>query len=912
MGLMRTSNYRALAVLLVVPILTQVLMLKAASQTLPINTTRLPNGHAIHVVEKHEQPIITIDTWVDVGSSQEMNANNGITHFLEHLIFKGTPKHKAGVADAIIENKGAVFNAATSSDYTHFYITLPSRFFDEALALHADMLLNATIPTPELDRERPVVQEEINRSTDNPQRQLYTQFMAQLFPGHGYSQDTLGPKRNIATLPRQTIMDYYHNWYTPSRFHTIIVGDITPDKAVAAVKQAFVRQAKADTPPAKGNEGPVAALAKPEKTAVNAGIKPVQSSSVRVNGLDNIKSLYWTAGWQGPKVAEVEDMVALDAAMYALGGGKNSRLHKQLVEQAPLVNQVVAYNMSLKEAGALQIYAELKPEQWATVNQTLSRNLVDLLHNGITQQELDAFKVQTLTEKKYSQETTDGLSNQIGYFAITSKLSDMDRYMDAVNALTVADVQRVLPKYIDLTKSTVSAIAPSKHVDAVTRQQQQWVHELPQTPLTPMDKSATVKTATVKSVTLPNKTRLLLNPTEGAQTTTVKLFAPGGQRAEPKPGIASLAAILMTKGTTNRSTEALNDALDANGLSLSVVTNDDHLEVTASATAEQFGLLQALLLDVLQNPAFSQSELDKAKTRMKQAIEASRDDLGTRAKETFYQSLYPNHPYGAVGQRLLDSVDSITLDDIKQYVAQSFQPDQLVLVLSGKLPHQPEHVARQLVSKTPCQTLAIANNPVPPADTMPRVKPPAAGLHAVSLPNIAASQVIHGYQAPAIGSRDYPAAKLLAAVLGSGLSSRLFVNLREKRSLAYSVGASLKPGLQASTFLMVGGTDPKNQSALADGMQRELAALAKTPLTEAELQNVKDKVIGQFALGHETPAEQAQLLGYYEAMGLGYQFDTQYPKLLQQVTAKQIQAVAKHWVSQPVTTAIVQPQKSKS
>ena len=203
---------------------------RAETITPTIVEARLPTGQNLYIKEDHSRPIVTIDTWVKTGSVNETAENNGVSHFLEHLLFKGTERYGPGQIDRLLESRGAQFNAATSDDFTHFYITTAPAYFEEALALHADMMTHAAIPPKELPQERKVVQEEINRADDNPSRQLYVELSRRMYGTHGYGMDTLGPKENIARIPRENILAYYHYWYQPRNFNTIIVGDIDPNK----------------------------------------------------------------------------------------------------------------------------------------------------------------------------------------------------------------------------------------------------------------------------------------------------------------------------------------------------------------------------------------------------------------------------------------------------------------------------------------------------------------------------------------------------------------------------------------------------------------------------------------------------------------------------------------------------------
>ena len=158
---------------------------------------KLPNGQTLIVYEIHNNPIVTIDTWIKTGSINENDSNNGISHFLEHLFFKGTIKHPAGEMDRLLESKGAIVNAATSKDFTHYYITIPSQYFDKALELHSDMLLNPQIPAPELEKERKVVLEEIAKDSNTPAKKAYDNLNSMMYTYHPYKRKVIGTSENI-------------------------------------------------------------------------------------------------------------------------------------------------------------------------------------------------------------------------------------------------------------------------------------------------------------------------------------------------------------------------------------------------------------------------------------------------------------------------------------------------------------------------------------------------------------------------------------------------------------------------------------------------------------------------------------------------------------------------------------------
>ena len=200
---------------------------------------KLPNGQTIVVQEVRNNPIVTIDTWVRTGSINETDTNSGVAHFLEHLFFKGTKKHPVGEFDRILESKGAIINAATSKDFTHYYITIPSEHFDTALDLHADMLTDPQIPRKELEQERKVVLEEIAKDGNTPSKIVYENLNDMLYSHHPYKRKVIGSADVISTIRREEILDFFNKYYLPSNMVTIVIGDVDTAKVVEKVSQAF-------------------------------------------------------------------------------------------------------------------------------------------------------------------------------------------------------------------------------------------------------------------------------------------------------------------------------------------------------------------------------------------------------------------------------------------------------------------------------------------------------------------------------------------------------------------------------------------------------------------------------------------------------------------------------------------------
>ena len=242
---------------------------------------KLKSGQNVIVKQVSDNPTVTIDTWIKTGSINENDKNSGVAHFLEHLFFKGTEKNPAGTFDRILESKGADTNAATSKDFTHYYITIPSKDFDLALSLHSDMLLNPLIPRKELEKERLVVLEEISKGNDSPQNVMWENMFNLIYasqePKHPYFRPVIGKKEVIETITREEILDFYNKFYTPSNMTTVIVGDVNPEETIRKVEKYFAPQGEI----------------KPQTEPVYPKIKPL-NSILRVSKDMDVNSAYMT------------------------------------------------------------------------------------------------------------------------------------------------------------------------------------------------------------------------------------------------------------------------------------------------------------------------------------------------------------------------------------------------------------------------------------------------------------------------------------------------------------------------------------------------------------------------------------------------------------------------------------------
>jgi zinc protease len=874
----------------------------------------LPTGQTLYIKEDHSQPIITIDTWVKTGSVNETAKINGVSHFLEHLLFKGTDKYKPGEIDRLLEARGSEFNAATSDDFTHYYITTATPYFEEALKLHADMMVNAAIPTTELPQERKVVQEEINRANDNPDRQLYTELSKLMYGKHGYALDTLGPKENIANIPRESILEYYHYWYQPQNFNTIIVGDVDPEKAKKLVASTF---------PAPPFVSP-----KDYKAPGVGPVAPPNAAQSKVLQNPNISQAYIALGMLGPAQQKPEDVYALDIAMLALGSGKSSRLYRALKESKPLATSVSAGNYTQKYSGLLVVKAEATPDNRDAVKQEILSQLRTLKAKGITQAELDKAKTQYLKDFIFENETTDGTASSIGYNVTIGSLQDYLDHVSNVEKVTLDKVQSALNQYINLNKAVMVELLPSsmevnlktetdtnlallKGTPAPTETTAPATAQAatqPGQPQAPAQSDAKAQTVAPQKTVLPNGMTLISQPLKDSSTVAIKIFVKGGQGVESIPGTAALVSSVMMQGTQSRTAQAISRELESKGMSLIVSSDEDYIEITGSAIQEDLGELFVILKDVLNNPVFDDKEIAKKKEQIRQSIAASRDNPSTVAFENLTMALYPHHPYGNEGKRIEANLEKITRQDLLDYYHLYFEPQNMVASVVGIF--DPNTVQNYLSSLYPeCKSCPKSAVEIPPVPKLAKDE-----VITEEKPQLSAVWMAQGWLVPPISAKkDYATLKVINSLIGTGMSSRLFVDLREKQGLAYVVGSMYPSREQESRFVIYIGTDPANTDKVRAGFTQEIKRLQTEPVSATELAEAKSKLIGSFALAHDTNINKAFYLGLYETLGAGYEFDATYPNLVEQVTAADIQRVSQTLLATPSVLSLVKPApKAKS
>ena len=418
-----------------------------------------------------------------------------------------------------------------------------------------------------------------------------------------------------------------------------------------------------------------------------------------------------------------------------------------------------------------------------------------------------------------------------------------------------------------------------------------------------MSSNSTIAIPNLHRSVLGNGITLIVVENQAADIISGRFFFKGaGTIVEPsdRAGLAHLVSAVLTKGTKNLSALEIAEQIESIGAGLGTDSSTDYFSLSLKTVSADFAPMLKLLAEIVRSPTFPESEVELERKLTLQGIRSQKEQPFNVAFNQLRQQMYPQHPYGISVLGTESSVSNLTRADLQQYHQTYFRPDNLVISLSGRITQER---AIEMIS----EVFGDWDKPEQPlqAPQLPTLVSNPAQREIIQ--DTQQSIVMLGYLGTKVNLQDYPVLKLISTYLGNGLSSRLFVELREKRGLAYDVSAFFPTRLDTAPFITYMGTAPANTEIAIDGLSTEVARLTREILSESEIQGAKNKLLGQYALGKQTNGEIAQTYGWYETLGLGVEFDRTFQATIPPITPQQVQEVAQKYLSQPYIS-IVKPE----
>ncbi len=796
----------------------------------------LDNGLELIVHEDHSDPVVAVYVYYHVGSAREERGRSGFAHLFEHMLFQGSQNIGDDQHFKLVSEAGGTLNGTTNTDRTNYYEVLPSNQLERALWLESDRMgfLLPAMTQAKLDNQRDVVKNERRQNYENrPYGQAEGMIAAAMYPPeHPYSWLTIGSHEDLTAASLEDVKDFFRRWYGPNNATLAIAGDVDTANVVALVEKYFGPLPR----------GPEVDMPAP---------RPVRlAESKRLVMEDKVKLAQLTFTFPGVEKGH-PDAPALQFLASILASSKSAILDRALTIDESLASRVDASNQSDELAGAFTIEMRANPGTTLdTLESKMTNALARLAETGIDPDQLQRVKTRYETGFLRRLET---VSNRASLLADNNTFTkDPGRYEETFQrhlAVTPEDVHRVLVKYVVNRPAVVMSVVPEgkrnmaaseSSTATKTAAASEVTATLDRTKQPAPAKEPAFRAPTVWHATLENGVKVVGTPYRELPMTTLSLSVPAGRLYESMPtlGLASLTADLMDEGTRSLSTVELAQALDRLGASLSVSSSDDEISLRLSCLDTHLTDAVKLLGDVLLQPRFADEDFKRIHKERLVALSARADQIRTIAGDAYNRLLWGDCIAGMPSSGTRETVERLTLADIKKFHAEHVVPNGARLSFVGTL--DAAGVQKLLAPITSAwKATATAAAPRPAAANAPKIA--STKLYLVDKPGAAQSEIRIGNIAVSSKDPSYFPLSVLNMPLGGQFSSRINLNLREDKGYTYGARTGFEGGLDPGAFTASAGvkTDVTKESVVE--FMKELAKI-RDGVTDEELAFTKESM----------------------------------------------------------------------
>lgn len=853
------------------------LLLAPAAFGLP-ETARLPraervleNGLEVLAAPDSSNPVVDLQLWVKAGSIYEDPLlGSGLSHFLEHMAFKGPAGELKGTIPREVERLGGTINAYTSFDRTVYHITVPAPRWREALGLLKTLVFEMDFLPEELESEREVIIKEINMGRDDPDRRLQDLLWQTAYRVHPYRFPVIGYRELFRRVSREELLEYYRKWYIPNNMILVGAGDLSGEEFLPAAEEVF----GGITP----GPYPVAGIpAEPAQVWSREAREAMDVAQTRIAFAFHIPSI------------SSPDLFPLDVLALLAGEGKTSALYQNLREERELVYSISASSYTPLYPGLFVVQAIAAPEKIPAVRKAV-REVLDGFKTGeVIASDLAKARARVTASYLDSLSTAEGRAGVLGNNLRTAGSADFDQtYLAGIAAVTPEDIRRVAGRYLTEENLTVASIRPAGAETAVP-------------PEAVAEEDAVIKTV------LENGLTVLIGPDRSLPLVSIRMVFPGGPLAEgaSQSGVSQLAARLLLKGTRNRSALEIAREIEDYGGSISAYSARNSLGISIDLLSSRTVSALEVLSDVVKDADFPEAELEKERAALLAGIAAEEDDPRSVAGRKLRELLFGGHPYRFSILGTAAAVSGLTRKEIADFRDRTLTAANGVLAVFGDVdPDEVLPVIRDFFGSLPAgKKLQLAGrSPAPPSGRREEVS---------RKEEITQSVVFQGFPGVDVGAPDRYALEFLGSVF-SGLSAPLFTRVRIEGGLAYYVGAYQILGLDPGAFIFYAGTVPGKERTVLAAFREEVERTRAGRLSPEELERVRSRLLGEFSFDRQTSGQRAFASALDELSGLGYDNWRLYEERIVSLTAEDLsRAARKYFTLENYAVAIVEPAAEK-
>jgi len=834
----------------------------------------LPNGLRVFLKPVPGSPVVSTLVAYNVGSADEELDHTGLSHYLEHLMFKGTDKLQPGDIDRMCQRNGGQNNANTSEDVTVFEFDFASDRWKTALEIEADRMRNLRIDAKhEFEQEKGAVISELDMYEDQAW-DLEMKVLLPLLYGEKapYGHPIIGEKAHVRGATAEIIKKHYDRWYHPNNAVLVIAGGFDEKDAWETIQKLFGPIPKGELPARKA-----VPEHKPREETVRRKFDskfPTPRLLLGFNSVDQRNA----------------DAIPLDVLGAILTNGKTSRLHQRLIEEDGTATLIEASNTSGRYPGWFAIQAELfKAGEMKKVEEAIFAEIKKLANEGPTDTELKRVRRTMAAAHIFSHEDVHELADTIARGVVANDMDFVKRYLPTLIKVTKDDVQRVAKKFLIEQKPVVIESIPTNGGAGAGEKPSTKKRQLHRD--VPKKIGAGFDLKDAKTVVLDNGLKLLLLENHRlpivvaeASVARVRLHEPADQ-----VGIAAMMGSLLEEGTTTRTGPQIALAIEDTGGAMSMSAGGGSLKVLADDA--ELGL--DLLFDCLINPVFKKDEVESKREQLLVQLTEEEQQADQRAMRAFKAAIYGQHPFGRPGAKI-DVVKKLTPNDLKKFHRRVFVPNNTTVSIVGDF--DSEKIIAGIKKRTAdwrtgyIQKPLIKDTPFEKPFTQLVISEPAAAQLTVYLGHLGITRT----------NPDYYKLLVMDYILGTGtgFTDRLSSSLRDRQGLAYSVSAKItgSAGEQPGTFTAAIGTFPDKFEQVKAGFLKEIKRIREEVPEKEEVEDVKKYLTGVLAFSMTTCGEAADMLLSIDRYKLGLDYLQAYRKAVESVTPEEVREVAKKYL----------------
>ncbi len=746
----------------------------------PVDRYVLSNGLTVLLKPDRSSPVCSVQVWVKTGSVHEdRHLGSGISHFVEHMLFKGTDKRPGKEIARVVHESGGYINAYTTFDRTVYYIDMPAENAEVALDVLSDSVFASVFPAEEVDKEREVINREIAMGEDDPDSKLMHSLFETAFNKHPYRYPIIGYKEVFNRISREDLVGYYEERYVPNNAVLVVAGDFALADMRASVEKYFSQYERSSLAP------------------VYLPDEPLQLSDRRQDLYEDVQISRVAMGFQVPGLTHA-DTPALDALSLVLGNGDSALLYQRLREEKQLVHHVDVSNWTPGNVGVFYVSMLCDPDKLEPALAEMRGYLESLDESDFTQKIVEKVRRQLLVNEVNTRKTASGQASRLGTAeVVVGDIGYSRNYLERISKVTGADLKRVLDTWIRWDRLTTVTLNPKEELGKSL-----------------LDEDQQKAALDFEEFELANGCKILLRENKRLPNLHIRVAMQAGSLFEPvgKQGLTALLSTMMTKDTEKRSSLEVAEAIEGAGGSFYEFSGNNSLGFALEVLPSDTDLALDLLEEALLHPAFKQEVFEIEKESHIAGIKENLDDIVTAGRRTLRKKFFGEHPFGISGSGDLETVESISLDEVRVFWKQLVVGGNVTIGVSGQFE------AAEMKSKLEALLSKLSPAELPLRDVK-FDKPAEPGVHREVMDRQQAI-VFHAYPAPGLKADDYFVSEV-ADELFSGMSSELFDRVREKLSLAYFVRSSRLVGLETSMFYFYAGTSPERFEEVIVELDRE-------------------------------------------------------------------------------------------